>query len=90
MHKRLSGLQHECDLVAAQVARYRAGELREYDLGPDGAQIDITDLWLAHLEAVLAVKRSLRKKLRERYKLDPAAPPAENPEGRPAPPESGT
>ena len=75
MHKRLSGLQHECDLLIAELARYRAGELREYDLGADGKQIDITDLWIAHLEAVLAVKRSLRKKLRERYKLDPPSGP---------------
>jgi hypothetical protein len=70
MHKRLSGLQHECDLLAAEVARYHAGELREYDLGPGGNQIDITDLWIAHLEAVLKVKRSLRRKLCKRYKLD--------------------
>jgi hypothetical protein len=84
MHKRLSGLQHECDLLAAEIARFRAGEVREYDNGPDGARIDITDLWLAHLEAVLAVKRSLRKKLRERYKLDPPSqPPGGTPE-RPA------
>jgi hypothetical protein len=75
MHKRLGGLQHECDLLIAELARYRAGELREYDLGADGKQLDITDLWIAHLEAVLAVKRSLRKKLRERYKLDPPSEP---------------
>ena len=82
MHKRLSGLQHECDLLAAEITRYRSGELREYDLDADGRQIDITDLWLAHLEAVLAVKRSLRKKLRERYKLDaPAGSTATKPTG---------
>ena len=80
MHKRLSGLQHECDLLAAEIARYRAGELREYDLDATGKQIDITDLWLAHLEAVLAVKRSLRKKLRERYKLD--GPESSDPKSR--------
>jgi hypothetical protein len=67
MQQRLKGLQHECDLLTAEIARHEAGELREFDNGPDGARIEITDLWVAHLKAVLAVKQQLRAKLMERY-----------------------
>jgi hypothetical protein len=69
MNQRLKGLQHECDLLAAEIARYESGELHEHGSGPDGSRIDITDLWLAHLKALLAVKRWLRKKLFERSTL---------------------
>jgi hypothetical protein len=67
MQQRLKGLQHECELLEAEIARHEAGDLREYDIRPDGTRIEITDLWLDHLKSVLAIKRSLRTKLLERY-----------------------
>jgi hypothetical protein len=67
MQPRLKGLKHECDLLAAEIARHEAGELREYDTAPDGTRIDITDLWVAHLRSLLAEKRALLARLIERY-----------------------
>jgi hypothetical protein len=67
MHTRLKGLQSECDLLSAEIELCRSGGRREYDYAPNGSRVDITDLWIAHLQAVLAVKRSLRAKLKERY-----------------------
>jgi hypothetical protein len=46
----------------------QAGERAEYDYGPNGERIDITDLWIEYLKAEIAMKRSLIQKLRARYK----------------------
>jgi hypothetical protein len=67
MQQRLNGLRTECDLLSAEIELYRSGDRREYDYAPNGSRVDITELWIAHLQAVLAVKRSLRAKLKARY-----------------------
>ncbi len=67
MRARIQGLQLEADLLAADIELRQRGETREFAYAPNGSRIDITDLWLAHLRAKLAVKRSMLRKLRERY-----------------------
>jgi hypothetical protein len=65
--RRIQGLQLECDLLAAEIQRMKTGEIREYDTGPTIGRCEITDLWKDYLRAILAVKRSVIRKLRWQY-----------------------
>jgi hypothetical protein len=67
VRNRLQGLRSECDLLQTDLQVCQAGERVEYDYGPNGERIDITDLWIEYLKAELAMKRSLIQKLRARY-----------------------
>ena len=67
-------MQLECDLLAAEIEQYRAGETGEYDYAPNGIRIDLTDLWVAYLSALLGVKRSALRKLKDRYRAGPRSP----------------
>ncbi len=67
MGTRIDGLRMECDLLAADIQLCESGERREYDYGPGGARIDITDVWLDQMRATLALKRSVIRRLRQKY-----------------------
>lgn len=67
MRNRMQGLKSECDLLLADLNAYQAGERQEYDFGPNGERINITDLWIEYLKTRLAMKTSLIQKLSGRY-----------------------
>jgi hypothetical protein len=67
-------MQLECDLLAAEIEQYRSGERGEYDYAPNGSRIDITELWVAYLLALLGVKRSVLRKLKDKYKAGASGP----------------
>ncbi|MET0156935.1 MAG: hypothetical protein ABW197_03030, partial [Methyloceanibacter sp.] len=67
MRNRMQGLKSECDMLLADLTLYQAGDRAEYDVGPGGERIDITDLWIEYIKARLAMKKSLIQKLKARY-----------------------
>jgi hypothetical protein len=56
MESRLRGLRVECELLAAEIALCESGQRQEYDVLPDRRRVDITQLYIAHMKELLAVK----------------------------------
>ena len=79
MRNRVQGLQSECDLLAVDLLQIQSGERREYEYGPNGERIDITDVWLEYLRARIAMKRSLIVRLRALSKPTGVTPPTPEP-----------
>ncbi len=67
VRSRIEGLQLECDLLAADIELRKDGSVREFAYAPNGQRVDISELWLAHQRATLALKRSTLRKLREKF-----------------------